>query len=68
MSAVAEALEDAAEADAVDLDARTRAGKTPAARAVHAVALAPPATQRGDAETLLPAHQTVRLSICASLL
>ena len=56
-SALVEALEDASEDNAVELGDDTPAGKTPAARAVHAVALAPPATQGGGAETLLTAHQ-----------
>ena len=56
-TALAEALEDDSDTDAVDLGARTPAGKTSAARAEHVVALAPPATQGGDAETLLPTHQ-----------
>ena len=55
-SALVEALEDASEDNAVELGDDTPAGKTPAARAVHVVALAPPATQGGDAETLLPTH------------
>ena len=56
-TALVEALEDASDADAVELGARPPAGKSSAARAVQAVALAPPATQGGDAETLLPTHQ-----------
>ena len=57
LTALAEALEDETEADAVELGGQAPAWKTSAARAAQVVALAPPATQGGDAETPLPTHQ-----------
>ena len=45
------------EADAVELGGQAPAGKSSSTRAVHVVALSPPATKGGDAQTLLPTHQ-----------
>ena len=49
-----EALDDETTDDADELGGLAPAGKMPAACAVHVVALAPPATQRGHAGTPLP--------------
>ena len=46
-SRLVQALDDETTADADELGGLAPAGKSPAARAVHVVALAPPATQRG---------------------
>ena len=66
-SALVQALDDETTADADELGGQAPAGKTSAARAVHVVALAPPATQGGDTETPLPTPQRVSrrgLSTC----
>ena len=53
-SRLVQALNDETTADADELGGLAPAGKSPAARAVHVVALAPPATQREHAGTPLP--------------
>ena len=49
-----EALDDETTDDADELGGLAPAGKTPAAHAVQVAALAPPATQGGDAESPRP--------------
>ena len=54
-----EALDDETTDDADELGGLAPAGKTPASHAVQAVALAPPATQRGVCRDPLPTPQRV---------